>query len=183
MRLDGTHVRQITLYGQLAARIPRGAAESRAPEGAIRDGAYWLREPAAGAKLAICFTGVIAPEALEAWREARAIDPGVGLLVVPSPDRAFRGWTAGRKAKVRDEWTRPSAIDHLLSRLAPDARLVTAIDGAPQTLSWLGSVRGHQTTALGVETFGQTGDLPDLYDAYGLSAASIVEACEEAFLP
>ncbi|MEQ8406116.1 MAG: hypothetical protein RKE49_13545 [Oceanicaulis sp.] len=171
------------VYLRLSTRAIQQAPREAVPEGAIRDGAYWLREPADGAKLAICFTGVLAPEALEALEQAKQIDPGAGLLAVPSPDRAHRGWTAGRKAKVRDEWTRPSAIDHLLSRLSPDAKLVTVIDGAPQTLSWLGSVKGHQTTALGVETFGQTGDLPDLYEAYGISAAKILEACEEAFLP
>jgi len=171
------------VYLRLSTRAIPQEKRERAPEGAIRDGAYWLREPADGAKLAICFTGVLAPEALRAWEEAKAIDPGVGLLAVPSPDIAHRGWTAGRKARVRDEWTRPSAIDHLMSRLAADAKLVTVIDGAPQTLSWLGGVKGHQTTALGVETFGQTGDLPDLYDAYGISAEAILRACEDAFLP
>jgi pyruvate dehydrogenase E1 component len=29
---------------------------------------------------------------------------------------------------------------------------------------------------LGVETFGQTGDLPDLYRVYGLDAEAIVDA-------
>ena len=171
------------VYLRLSTRAIAQEKRDAAPAGAIRDGAYWLRPPGAGAKLAIAFTGVLAPEALQAWEEAKSIDPRVGLLALPSPDRAHRGWTAGRRSGVRDEWTRPSAIEHLLSQLAPDARLVTVIDGAPQTLSWLGSVLGHRTTALGVETFGQTGDLPDLYGAYGLDAARIVRACEEAFLP
>ncbi|MEQ8435646.1 MAG: hypothetical protein RIA71_15555 [Oceanicaulis sp.] len=171
------------VYLRLSTRAIAQERRDAVPDGAIRDGAYWLREPGEGSRLAICFAGVMAPEALEAWEDAKAIDPGAGLLAVTSPDRAHRGWTAGRKSRVRDEWTRPSAIDHLLSRLSPDAKLVTVIDGAPQALSWLGSVKGHQTTSLGVETFGQTGDLPDLYDAYGISAARIVQACEDAFLP
>lgn len=171
------------VYLRLSTRAIAQEKRDGPPEGAIRDGAYWLRPPGAGAKLAIAFTGVLAPEALQAWEEAKAIEPRVGLLALPSPDRAHRGWTAGRRAGVRDEWTRPSAIEHLLSPLAPDARLVTVVDGAPQTLSWLGSVMGHRTTALGVETFGQTGDLPDLYEAYGLDTARIVRACEESFLP
>jgi pyruvate dehydrogenase E1 component len=52
------------------------------------------------------------------------------------------------------------------------------LDGHPATLAWLGSVRGHRLRALGVEHFGQTGDLEDLYRHYGLDANSILNAAE-----
>jgi len=45
------------------------------------------------------------------------------------------------------------------------------------TLSWLGGVRGHRVESLGVEHFGQSGNLPDLYRHYGLDTESIVAAC------
>ena len=47
------------------------------------------------------------------------------------------------------------------------------IDGHPATLSWLGAVGGHRTSPLGVEHFGQTGTIGDLYRHYGIDAASI----------
>ncbi len=171
------------VYLRLSTRAIAQEPRDAVPAGAVEDGAYWLRPPGENARLAIAFAGALAPEALEAWERARAIDPRVGLLAVPSADRAHRGWTRGRKAHVRDERVRPSPIERLLAPLHRDAALVTVIDGAPGTLSWLGGVCGHKTTALGVETFGQTGDLPDLYSAYDLSADAILAGCENAFLP
>ncbi len=120
------------VYLRLSTRPIDQEGRDHVPAGAIQDGAYWLREPAADARLAIAFCGALAPEALAAWEEARTIDPGVGLLAVPSPDLAHRAWTAGRRAKVRDEIIRPSPIDRLLSRLHPQAKLVTAIGGVRQ---------------------------------------------------
>ena len=52
---------------------------------------------------------------------------------------------------------------------------MTAIDGHPTTLAWLGSVIGHRTVPLGVEHFGQTGTIGDLYRHYGIDAKGIVE--------
>ena len=52
------------------------------------------------------------------------------------------------------------------------------IDGHPATLGWLGGVRGHRVEALGVEHFGQTGTIADLYRHHGLDADAIVEAAE-----
>jgi pyruvate dehydrogenase E1 component len=59
---------------------------------------------------------------------------------------------------------------------ARDAALVTVLDGHPLTLSWIGAVRGHRVAPLGSEAFGQSGDLPDLYRAYGLDAEAIAAA-------
>ncbi|MDZ7602534.1 MAG: hypothetical protein U1A06_14270, partial [Hoeflea sp.] len=55
-------------------------------------------------------------------------------------------------------------------------KLVTVIDGHPATLGWIGSVQGHQTIPLGVEHFGQTGTIGDLYHHFGIDAAAIVQA-------
>ena len=67
-------------------------------------------------------------------------------------------------------------VAQLLKPLAPTAGLVTVLDGHPATLSWLGSVCQHRVQPLGVESFGQSGDIPDLYRAYGLDAAAILDA-------
>jgi pyruvate dehydrogenase E1 component len=71
----------------------------------------------------------------------------------------------------------------LLADLAPGAGLVTVIDGSPAALSWLGGVRGQRVSPLGVDRFGQTGTLADLYSRYRLDADSIVEAMAELLLP
>jgi pyruvate dehydrogenase E1 component len=145
-------------------------------------GGYWLRPPSAGAEAAIVYSGAIVPEALAAW-EALADDlPGLGLLAVTSPDLLHRGWSASRGARWRGDRGQASHIDRLLAPLAPTAGLVTLLDGGPASLSWLGGVRGHRVSPLGVERFGQTGTLDDLYREYRLDMDSIVEAAAELFL-
>ena len=63
----------------------------------------------------------------------------------------------------------------LLEPLPRDCTLVTVIDGHPATLSWLGAVAGHRTIPLGVEHFGQTGTIGDLYRHFGITAERAAE--------
>src|SRR3979411_213348 len=71
-----------------------------------------------------------------------------------------------------------SHIEKLLAPLPRDCGIVTVIDGHPATLGWLGSVRGHRVEALGVEQFGQTGTIGDLYRHHGIDANAIIDAAE-----
>jgi pyruvate dehydrogenase E1 component len=149
---------------------------------AVLKGAYWLREPGPGAEAAIAFCGAVAPEVLAA-AEALADDlPGLGVLNVVSPGLLHREWMAARRGRWETGARRASHAETLLDRLAPGAGLVTVIDGSPAALSWLGGVRGHRVSALGVDAFGQVGDLTDLYRRYRLDVEAITEACAELFL-
>ena len=161
------------------AQVARDSDEWTA--GALQGG-YWLKEPGPGAEAAIVAMGAIMPEALAAWNELSADLPGLGLLVLTSPDLLHRGWTAAQAARW-DGKRQPSHIEQLLSRLAPNAGLVTLCDAAPASLSWLGGVLGQRVAPLGVERFGQTGSLSDLYAAYRLDGAAIAEAVAEILLP
>lgn len=142
---------------------------------AIVDGGYWLREPAPGAKTAIVCSGAVTAEALEAHERLCNDNPGAGLLAVTSADRLNAGWQASQRVSGNEP--ERSWIDSLLEPLASDAVLVTVIDGHPATLSWIGGVCGHRVQSLGVEHFGQSGNVPDLYRHYGIDADSILNAC------
>jgi len=145
-------------------------------------GGYWLRPPAPGAAAAIAFSGAVAPEARAAW-DALADDlPGLGLLNVTSPDLLHRGWSAARAARACGAAPGDAHVETLLAPLAADAGLVTVLDGSPAALSWLGGVRGHRVSPLGVDRFGQTGDLTDLYRTYRLDVDAIVDAAAELFI-
>jgi pyruvate dehydrogenase E1 component len=144
-------------------------------------GGYWLREPVPGSEAAIVAMGAVMPEALAAWEELRGDVPGLGLLAVTSPDLLHRGWTAAQAARWQGQ-RKPSHVEQLLSRLSPTAGLVTLADAAPASLSWLGGVLGQRVAPLGVEKFGQTGNLADLYAAYRLDGAAITEAVAEVLL-
>lgn len=102
----------------------------------------------------------------------------VGLLAVTSADRLNAGWTAACRARERGEPEALAHVERLLGEAPADCRIVTVLDGHPATLAWLGSVRGQRTRSLGVERFGQTGSVADLYRRNGLDARSIVRAAE-----
>jgi len=127
----------------------------------------------------IAYTGAVAPEAIEAIGLIGESRRDVGLLAITSADRLHSGWTAARKLR-RDRRGVPhlSHIEKLLAPLPRDCGIVTVIDGHPAALGWLGSVRGHKVEALGVEHFGQTGTIDDLYRHHGIDANAIIDAAE-----
>ena len=143
---------------------------------AIIAGAYWLAEPGPDAELAIAYCGAVAPEALATHQAVAEDIPGAGLLAITSPDRLHRNWQA---ARVGGE---TSVAERLLARLRPGAALVTVGDFHPATLSWLGAVAGNTIVPLGVDRFGQSGDIPDLYRAYGIDTDAILDAAARACL-
>ncbi|MDR3468562.1 MAG: transketolase [Xanthobacteraceae bacterium] len=145
----------------------------------IASGAYWLRKPGPNAEAVIAYTGAVAPEAIEATGLLGDGRRDIGLLAVTSADRLHAGWIAARK--VRRGWRGPHISSHIEKLLAPlprDCGIVSVLDGHPATLSWLGGVCGHRMEALGVEHFGQTGTINDLYRHYGVDANSIIDAAE-----
>lgn len=143
-------------------------------QGAI-DGAYWLRKPGPNCDVVIAYQGAVASEAIKAAGIIGERRRDVGVLAVTSADRLNAGWTAAQRARSRGNAQAQSHIEQLLAPLPPHCKIITAIDGHPATLAWLGGVEGHQTVSLGVEHFGQTGTIGDLYRHHGLDAASIVE--------
>ncbi|MEQ7874436.1 transketolase [Sphingomonas sp. ASV193] len=169
-------------YLRLSTRsVPQVArTDERWKAGALAGG-YWLHPPSPDAEAAIVAMGALMPEALAAWEELRADVPGLGLLAVTSPDLLHRGWTAAQAKRWSGNRT-PSHVETLLSALPRTAGLVTLCDAAPASLSWLGGVLGQRVAPLGIERFGQTGSLPDLYAAYRLDGAAIAEAAAELLL-
>jgi pyruvate dehydrogenase E1 component len=137
----------------------------------LLQGGYWLIEPGPGTELAIVACGPVVAEALAAHAQLAEDVPDAGLLVVTSADRLQRGWLESLRAGGQT-----SHIDRLLARLSERTGLVTVIDGHPATLAWLGAVRRQRIAPLGVEQFGQSGDIPDVYRAHGLDADAIIAA-------
>jgi pyruvate dehydrogenase E1 component len=144
----------------------------------IVDGAYWQRKPGPNAQVIVAYSGAIAPEAIEAVGLMAEDRRDVGLLAVTSADRLNAGWTAAQRARERGLVHARSHIERLLAEVPAHCGIVTVLDGHPATLAWLGAVAGHRTRALGVEHFGQTGSLADLYRHYGIDANAIIAAAQ-----
>jgi pyruvate dehydrogenase E1 component len=144
----------------------------------IIDGAYWLRKPGPNAQIVVAYMGAVAPEAIAAVGLIAEDRRDVGLLAVTSADRLNAGWTAAQRARERGLVHARCHIERLLADVPPHCGLVTVLDGHPATLAWLGSVMGHRTRSLGIEHFGQTGTIADLYRHYGIDAQAIIAAAE-----
>ncbi|MEX2454839.1 MAG: transketolase [Rhodospirillaceae bacterium] len=146
----------------------------------VTAGAYWLRPPEKGAEMAIACVGAIAPEAIAAHDAILEDIPGAGLLAVTSADRLHADWIVARRARISGRGSASAHIERLLAPLDGQAALVTVCDAHSATLGWLGSVAGHRIYPLGVDSFGQTGDLPDLYRHYGIDTDAILDAAARA---
>ncbi|AFK56349.1 transketolase-like TK C-terminal-containing protein [Tistrella mobilis] len=142
----------------------------------ILAGGYWLKAPEPGCEVVIVYQGVTVTEAIAAAGMIGGSRRNVAVLAVTSADRLHAGWTAAEKARAEGEPAAVSHVERLLDQVPDHAGLVTVIDGHPATLAWLGGVNGHRVAALGVDHFGQTGTVEDLYAHYGIDAEGIVAA-------
>ncbi len=138
-----------------------------APAPAERDGPL-VRLVAAGAVL---------PEVVAAQAELVAEGVRAEVVDVTSLTRLYRGWRAALRAGVRNAREPATAhVDQLLASGEPTAPIVTVHDAASHAMAWLGSVSGAPVVPLGVDAFGQSGRIPDLYDAFELSTGHVVTA-------
>jgi pyruvate dehydrogenase E1 component len=169
-----------SVYLRLSTRGIAQPQRQLAPETArdVIDGAYWMRRPGPNAEVVVAYTGAVAPEALAAVGLIGEDRRDVGLLAITSADRLHAGWTAAQRARENGLPGARSHIERLLADVPQRCGLVTVLDGHPATLAWLGAVGGHRTRALGVEKFGQTGTLADLYRHAGIDAQAIAAAAQ-----
>ncbi|MBU2604444.1 MAG: transketolase [Alphaproteobacteria bacterium] len=142
----------------------------------VIDGGYWLRKPGPNCEIVIAYQGCVAPEAIKAAGRIGNNRRDIGVLAVTSADRLNSGWTAARRARARGNKSARSQIERLMEQVPRDCTLITVTDGHPATLAWIGGVKGHATTPLGVEHFGQTGTIQDLYRHFQIDAEAIVSA-------
>jgi pyruvate dehydrogenase E1 component len=167
-----------SIYLRLSTRPIEQIKRAMTPElrQAIVDGAYWLRRPGPNCQVVVAYTGAVAPEAIQAVGLMAEDRRDVGLLAVTSADRLNAGWTAAQRARERGLVHARSHIEKLLADVPSHCGIITVLDGHPATLAWLGAVHGHRVRPLGVEHFGQTGSIADLYRHYGIDANAIVAA-------
>lgn len=153
---------------QTLAQVPSdpGGRESRRRQ--VLAGAYRLRG-VDSPDVQLVAVGAVVTEALAA---ATTLSEEYGVeaevVVVTSADRVFRAWRARGPRGPHD--------DVLAEVLTPGAPLVTVQDGHPHTLAFLAAVTGGPVRTLGVDSFGQSGDLAELYEAYGIDTDAVVAA-------
>src|SRR5215217_3726408 len=124
-------------------------------------GGYRLRE---GAGVTIAVMGALVPEAMAAAEEL-----GAEVVSITSADLLFRAFQARAGLGDGD----PAVLEALFPEPRP---IVTVLDGHPHTLAFLAAVHGVPVACLGVQRFGQSGDLGELYEHHQIDAESIVGA-------
>ena len=137
----------------------------------ILKGGYWLKKPGSNPEIIIVYQGVMANEVIKATGYLGERFKDAGVLSITSSDNLFNEWK--KKSISFNLETSKSHIEHLLEVVPRDTKIITVIDGHPMTLSWLGSVYGHKTLPLGVDRFGQTGNINDLFKEFAIDTESI----------
>jgi pyruvate dehydrogenase E1 component len=135
-------------------------------------GAYWLKPPGPACDIVIAAMGAMMPEALEAHGIILEDCPDAGVLAITSPDQLHQDWLATERRGVPDQ----AHLARLFASIPNGTGIVTLADAHPATLSWIGATLGRPVAPLGVEGFGQSADLPDLYQALSLDAEAILDA-------
>jgi pyruvate dehydrogenase E1 component len=120
-------------------------------------------------------SGAILPELLAAAKILA--DEGIAAHVVDvtSLDRLYRSWRLATAVAVHEAKV-PSIPGTLRSTFAAGAPLVTVHDASSHAMAWLGAALGVPTISLGVDSFGQSGSLADLYEIHGLVPEVIVNS-------
>jgi pyruvate dehydrogenase E1 component len=134
-------------------------------------GGYQLRRSAGRPAVTLVGMGAVMPEVVAAARELDDAGIAADVVCLTSADLVFRALRARQGFDRGDH----RILDELLpaGRAAP---IVTVLDGHPHTLSFLGAVRRVPITCLGVDDFGQSGDVNDLYHYFGIDSETIVDA-------
>jgi pyruvate dehydrogenase E1 component len=137
----------------------------------VLTGGYRLRESGESPKVTLVGMGVLMPEVIAAAEELAQDGIECDVVCITSADLVHRALEA--RSGLLD------GPDDVLDSLFPAERaapMVTALDGHPHTLSFLGTVRATPVASLGVQDFGQSGDVPDLYRHFGIDTETIVGA-------
>jgi pyruvate dehydrogenase E1 component len=156
---------------QALAAIPADAAARAHRRACVLAGGYALRRSPSIPVVTLVGVGAVLPEVLTAADELTAAGIPVDVLCLTSPDLVFRALQARHGLDDHHDW--------ILGELLPPDRaapMVAVIDGHPHTLSFLAAVRQTPIACLGVDDFGQSGDVDDLYHHFGIDPDTIVGA-------
>jgi pyruvate dehydrogenase E1 component len=158
-------------YLRLSTRPLDQSLRGGADRDAVLSGGYRLR-PRERPALVIAVMGAVVPEAVAA-ADMLAAEAGVEAEIVclTSADLVHRAFQARAGLGDGD----PRVLDALLPHGA-GVPIVTLVDGHPHTLSFLGAVHGAPIACLGVQSFGQSGDLAELYAHHQIDAESVLGA-------
>jgi pyruvate dehydrogenase E1 component len=126
--------------------------------------------------------GAIVPEAVTASERLRARGILANVFAVTAPGRLYRSLAAVRRAPRTGVGPGAPPLERLLEFRERRAPVVTVADAHSHALGFIGGALGGRAIPLGVDTFGESGSLADLYQKMSIGAEAIVAAAETALL-
>jgi pyruvate dehydrogenase E1 component len=156
---------------QALAGVPEEPEAREARRRESLAGAYALRRAPGAPAVTIAAMGVSVPEACAAADELEGDGIAVDVVCLTSADLVYRALRARPGLGEGDEGVLETAFP--AERAAP---IVTVLDGHPHALAFLAGVWGTPVAGLGVDDFGQSGDVEDLYRRFGIDTETIVGA-------
>jgi pyruvate dehydrogenase E1 component len=154
---------------QRLAMVPDDPVAREARRRGAISGGYVLRAAAGPRGVRLAGVGAMMPEVLQAADQLEAVGIGADVVCLTSADLLFRALQARRGLREGSD----DILDVLFGDPTP---IVTVHDGHPHTLAFLAAIAGAPITSLGVTQFGQSGDVDDLYEAFGIDVDTIVGA-------
>jgi pyruvate dehydrogenase E1 component len=126
----------------------------------------------------IVTSGVLIPEAIEGARLLHHEGVAANVINLTSSQQLFRGWRAWQRwdMGIVNGLEPEMHLNALIPADERSAPIVTVLDGSSHTLAWLGSVYGTRIISLGVDEFGQSGSIADLYRHYEVDPERIAMA-------
>ena len=118
-------------------------------------------------------SGAVTPEVLAAAKQLALEGVIAHVIDITSLGRVFGSWQRTLKQGIRTATT-PSLPGVLRTTFTEKAPIVSIHDGSSHAMAWLGSALGMPQVAMGVDNFGQSGNIPDLYAIHDLNAESII---------
>jgi pyruvate dehydrogenase E1 component len=156
---------------QTLADLPDDSAEREARRRQVLDGGYLLRVAERPPDVVLVGMGAVLADVLAAADELTAAGLAVDVVCLTSADLVFRALQARQGLMAGD-----TAILDTLFPLLRRAPIVSVLDGHPHTLSFLSAIRTMPIASLGVHDFGQSGDVQDLYEHFGIDTETIIGA-------
>jgi pyruvate dehydrogenase E1 component len=133
--------------------------------------------------ISLAASGAVMPEVLAAAADLE--DEGIAAHVVDvtSLDRLYVGWQRSVRSSIRTARRHPRPPGLGPAFRSAGTAIVTVHDASSHAMAWLGSALGVPCVPLGVDQFGQSGSIQDLYGLNDLSPAHIVNAAIGALSP
>jgi pyruvate dehydrogenase E1 component len=156
---------------QALAGTPNDPDERERRRQAVIGGGYRLPGGTTPPAVSLVGIGAVMPEVIAAAEALNTSGVATEVICLTSPDLVFRAFQA-RQGLLTGSHSILEAI-FPSDRAAP---IVSVLDGHPHTLSFLSAIHCQPIACLGVADFGQSGDVDDLYEHFGLDVDTIIGA-------